>query len=107
MAHGNTLSPPCKLSPTVEKITTCGGTFLWVAQARHEDLGVFMVSWASHCEGRGPDQVQVWRIGSQDVISCDGPAAGGRPGQVLAELIANGTWQYAGNPEEIGLGSPE
>ena len=68
---------------------------------------MFMVSWASHCEGRGPDQVQVWRIGSQDVISCDGPAAGGRPGQVLAELIANGTWQYAGNPEEIGLGSPE
>lgn len=95
--------------PAMQALADCGedneysGHALWCVQAAHPALGRAMVVWASHLEGRGPCTVEVLQLlqGKREV-SC-GPAEGGTPGPVLAQYMAEGLWQYAGNPAEVGL----
>ena len=83
-----------------------GGTFNWCVLVQHNTLGRCMVSWSSHCEGRGPCNVQVAKLGNITNELVPGPCMGGAPTGMLAQLIAEGFWQYAGNPAELGI-TPE
>lgn len=84
-----------------------GGHLYWFVQADHPELGRAVVAWSSHVEGRGPCNVEVVPLFSTQREVCPGPCSADQPGALLAEYIANGTWQYTGDPAAVGLPQAE